>query len=86
MIFARTPAGLPIRHSPASIRLTRRLARFAVSLLKNLGAVLLRAVVTAIVFAASTIAILHYLGVSLPPPSELLDKLEDLGRLAKILS
>ena len=86
MVFAPTPARFPIRPSVASVRLMRWIIRIAVTLLNKVGVVLLRAIVTGIVFAASAMVMLHYLGVSLPPPSELLDRLEDLGRLAKILS
>ena len=86
MVFAPTPTGFPIRHSAASIRLARRIARLAFTLLNSVGVALLRAILPGLVFAASATVMLHYLGVSLPSLSELLDKLEDLGRLAKILS
>ncbi len=47
---------------------------------------ILRAMITGVVFATCTMVMMYYLGFPAPGPAELFDKLEDLGRLARILS
>ncbi len=64
----------------------RRLVRLIAASLRKLCIAVLRAIITGLVFISFTMVMLHYLGVSVPAPSELLDKFEDLGRLARILS
>jgi hypothetical protein len=64
----------------------RRLFRLVATFVSKLCLVILRAIIAGVVFITCAIVMLHYLGVPLPGPSELLDKFEDLGRLARILS
>jgi hypothetical protein len=64
----------------------RRLGRLVVTFLNHLCLAVLRTIITGVVFSACVWATLHYLGIPVPGPSELLDKFEDLGRLARILS
>ncbi len=64
----------------------RRLVRLIAAFLRKLCIAVLRAIITGVVFISCTMVMSHYLGVSVPGPSELLDKFEDLGRLARILS
>ncbi len=46
----------------------------------------LRAVVTVLIFAACLTATLSYLGLPLPDPYELLERIGSVSQLAKILS
>jgi hypothetical protein len=64
----------------------RWLGRLVVTFLNHLCLAVLRVIITSVVFSACVWAMLHYLGVPMPAPAELLDKLEDVGRLARILS
>lgn len=64
----------------------RRLARLAGRFVSTLGFAVLRAVITAVVFTTCVMFTLHYLGVPVPGPAELLDKFEGLGRLVDVLS
>jgi len=64
----------------------RRLARVVSLFLGRLCLAVLRALITGVVFTTSAMVMLHFLGVQVPGPSELLDKFEALGRLAEILS
>jgi hypothetical protein len=64
----------------------RRLGRLVATFLSKICLAVLRAIVAGIVFTTSAMVMLHYLGVPMPGPSELLEKFEDLGRLARILS
>jgi hypothetical protein len=76
-LFVVLQAGLP---------LLRRLGRLVTTLMRTVCLAVLRGVITAVVFTTCTIVILHFLGFPVPVPSELIDKLEGLGRLARILS
>jgi hypothetical protein len=64
----------------------RWFVRAVVTSLRTLFAAVLRAIVTSLVFAACAMVMLHYLGLPMPRPSDLLDKFEALGRLTRILS
>ena len=64
----------------------RRFFRLVATLLSKVCLAVVRAIITTVVFTACVMVMLHYLGLPVPGPSELLDKFEDLGRLAKILS
>ena len=64
----------------------RRLARVVSLFLGRLCLAVLRAIITVVVFITSAMVMLHFLGVPVPGPSELLDKFESLGRLTTILS
>jgi hypothetical protein len=64
----------------------RRLVRVAASFMRTLCLALLRAIITSVVFITCVMVMLHYLGVPVPGPSELLDKFEALGELSRILS
>lgn len=70
----------------AALRPLRRLSRLVTTLMSAVCLAVLRGIITAVVFTTCTIVMLHYLGFPVPVPSELIDKLEGLGRLARILS
>lgn len=63
-----------------------RLLRLVATFLGKVCLAVLRAIITALVFTTCAMAMLHFLGVPVPSPSELLDKFGDLTRLAKSLS
>lgn len=64
----------------------RRLARLVARFLTMLSLAVLRVILTSVVFATCVMVMLHYLGVPVPGPSELLDKFEAVGQLTRILS
>ena len=64
----------------------RPLVRLVATFLSNLCLAVLRVIVTCVVFATCVMVLLHYSGVPLPWPSELLDRFGALGRLTRILS
>jgi hypothetical protein len=64
----------------------RRLTSVVATSLRTLCAAVLRAIVTVAVFTACVMVMLHFAGVPLPGPAELLDKFEAVGRLTRILS
>jgi hypothetical protein len=64
----------------------RRLVRLVATFLSALCLAVLRVIVTSVVFTTCVMVLLHYLGIPVPVPSELLDKFEALGRLTRILS
>jgi 2-polyprenyl-3-methyl-5-hydroxy-6-metoxy-1,4-benzoquinol methylase len=64
----------------------RRLVHLAAKLLRIQCVAILRTVITSVVFITCVMVMLHYLGVPVPGPSELLDKFEALGELSRILS
>jgi hypothetical protein len=81
-------ASLPgvFRFVQQAIRLIRRLVHPVAMMMSKVCLAVLRAIITAAVFAACTMAMMYYLGLPVPGPAELLDKLEGVGRLARILS
>lgn len=64
----------------------RRLVRFVGTFLSKLCLAVLRAIITGLVFTTCAMVMLHYVGIPVPGPSELLDKFEALGQLTRILS
>lgn len=64
----------------------RRLGRVVSTFLSDLCAVVIRTAITAIVFSCCVMMLLHYFGVPVPGPAELLNKFEGLGRLVDVLS
>ena len=64
----------------------KRLVRVVARFLGRLCFAVLRAIITGLVFTTGAMLMLHFLGVPVPGPSELLDKFEALGELANILS
>jgi hypothetical protein len=60
--------------------------RFVATFLSDLCLAALRIVVTCVVFTTCMMVVLHYMGVPMPGPAELLDKFTDLDRLTSILS
>jgi hypothetical protein len=64
----------------------RRLVRLAATFMNMVCLAVLRAIIAGVVFITCAMVMMHYLGLPLSVPSELLDKLESLGRLARILS
>lgn len=69
-----------------ALRLTRALIRLFATLMSKVCLAVLRAIITSVAFATCTMVMFYYLGLPVPGLAELLDKLEDLGRLARILS
>ena len=70
----------------AALRLIRPLIRLVASLMSKLCLAVLRTLITGVVFVTCTLLMMYYLGLPVPGPAELLDKLDGLGRLARILS
>ena len=64
----------------------RRVGRLVTTFLGDLCMAALRVVVTCVVFTMCVMVLLHYLGVPVPGPSDLLDTFDGVGRLADILS
>ena len=64
----------------------RRLVRLVATFLSKLCLAVLRAIITGLVFTTCAVVMMHYLGLPVPSPSELLDKFADLTRLAKSMS
>jgi hypothetical protein len=52
----------------------------------QLISVVLKTAITGLVFGICLVITLHYLGIPVPSPYDLIDKFEGLARLAKILS
>ena len=63
-----------------------RQPRLALALARRVCRAALRAFITALVFAACTLAALSYMGVPLPGPDEMLERFESISQLARILS
>ena len=63
-----------------------RLSHMVAAFLSSLCAAVLRIIVTGVVFTICMMAMLHYFGVPIPGPSDVLNKVEAVGRLARILS
>lgn len=64
----------------------RQLGRVVGTLMSRVCLAILRAIIAGVVFTTCMMVVLHYLGVPVPGPSELIDKFESVGRLANILS
>ena len=62
------------------------LFRVLAGLARHVGRALARAAVTGLVFAVGLWAAHRYAGVPLPDASDLLDKIESVSQLSKILS
>ena len=86
MDFKLIMSGLPSRFSAAMLRLMRGLVRFAATFVSKVCLAALRAIIAGVVFTTCAMVLMHYLGLPVPVPSEVFDKLESLGRLAEILS
>ena len=63
-----------------------RFFRFLSEFFRKALSVVVRALVTTLVFGACVISLLHYLGVPVPSAYQLLQGFEGLSKLAKILS
>ena len=74
------------RCSVGIVRLMRRLVRLAATFMSMVCLTVLRAIIGGVVFTTCTMLMMHYLGVPLQVPSEVLDTLESIGKLARILS
>jgi len=79
-------SGFLTRCSAGLVRLMRWLVRFAGTVLSKVCLAVLRAIIAGVVFTTCAMVMMHYLGFPVPVPSEVFDKLESLGRLARILS
>ncbi len=64
----------------------RRLARAVATFLSRLCLAVLRIIITGLIFTVCMLVTLHYLGVPVPGPSELLHKFDGVDRLVRILS
>jgi hypothetical protein len=60
--------------------------RILAAVCRQIIQVALRVLVTFLVFGVCLMATLRYLGIPLPSPNQLLDSLEGVSELAKILS
>lgn len=69
-----------------ALRLIRPLIRLVATWMSKLCLAVMRALLTGVVFVTCTLVMMYYLGLPVPGPAELLDKLDGLGRLARILS
>jgi hypothetical protein len=65
---------------------SRRLLRFVGTFLSQLCLAALRIIITSVVLTACVLAMLHYMGVPVPGPAELLDKFDGVTELNRILS
>jgi hypothetical protein len=61
----------------------RRFARQVSSFLTQLGAALLKAVLTSFILGVVLVSVMHYMGVPVPSPDDLL---RGVSRLAHVLS
>jgi predicted NAD/FAD-dependent oxidoreductase len=86
MDFSLIMSGLPTRCSAEMGRLMRRLICLVNTFMSKVCLAVLRAIIAGVVFTTCAMVMMHYLGLPLPVPSELFDKLESLGQLARILS
>ncbi len=64
----------------------RRLIRFVATFVSKFFLTVLRAIFIGVVLATFAMVMMHYAGLHVPGLSDLLDKLEGLGRSARILS
>jgi cation transporter-like permease len=64
----------------------RRLIRLIAACTSKVCLAVLRAIIAGVVFTTCAMVLMHYLGLPVLVPSEVLDKLESLGQLARILS
>ncbi len=79
-------SGFTTRCSAGIVRFMRRLVRLVATLLSKLCLAVVRAIVTGVVFTSCAMVMMHYLGLPVPVPSEVLDTLDSLGQLTRILS
>jgi hypothetical protein len=63
-----------------------RLVRSLSASLRHFCAALAKAVITSAVFGACVVIVMHYMGVPVPTPHELLKNFSGLSKLARILS
>ena len=63
----------------------RRLVRLVATFMRKVCLAVLRVIITGVVFTTCVMLMLHYAGIPVPGLSELLDKFEGLGQLARIL-
>lgn len=71
--------------SAGMVRVMRRFVRLAGMIVGKVCLAALQATIASVVFTTCAIAVMYYLGIPVPGPDEVLDKLESLGRLARIL-
>ena len=64
----------------------RRLGRIVTTFLGDLCVAAVRVVITCVVFTMCVMVLLHYLGVPVPGPADLMDNFDGVGRLADLLS
>lgn len=86
MDFGLIMSEFSTRYSTGMGRTLRRLVRLAGVLVSKVCLAALRAIIVSVVFTTCAMVLMHYLGLPVPEASEVLDKLEILGQLARILS
>lgn len=64
----------------------QRILQFLSIVARQVFTSVVRAAITSFVFAIGVLITLHFLGVPLPDPYELIDKLDGVARLAEVLS
>ena len=77
---------LPARCSAGIVLLMRRLVRLAATVMRKICLAVLQALIFTVVFTVCAMGMMHYLGLPVQVPPEVMDTLESLGRLTKILS
>jgi hypothetical protein len=86
MSFSHVITGFAARCSAGIVRLMRRLVFLAGTLMQRVCLAMLRAIIFSVVFTACAMAMMYYLGLPVRVPDEVVDALENLGRLTRILS
>ena len=86
MDFSHVMSSFPARCSAGIVRLMRRLVFLAGTLMRGVCLALLRAIIFSVVFTACAMGMMYYLGLPVRVPDEVVDTLESLGRLTRILS
>jgi hypothetical protein len=66
--------------------MNQRAGNFASACLRWLSRAALRILITGLIFTACLLVATRYLGLPLPGPSELLDKLKGVTQLSEVLS
>jgi hypothetical protein len=64
----------------------RRLVLLAATFMRQVCLAVLRTIIFGVVFTVCAMVMMHYLGLPVAVPPEVLDTLESLGRLTRILS
>ena len=86
MDFSLFMSGFNTRCSAGIVRFMRRFVSLVATFMSKVCLAVLRIVIAGIVFTCCGMVMLHFLGLPVKVPSEVVDTFESLGRLARILS